>query len=66
MFVDDKKLRCMVARRGMTVTELVEKSGIAFKTLYHIKKGVRSTTKTISKICSALECDPRDIVRDEA
>ena len=65
MFIDDKKLYCAAARRGLTITELVQKSGIAFKTLYRIKKGWRSTTKTIGKLCRTLECDPAEIVRDE-
>ena len=66
MIVDKRKLYCMAARRGMGVTEMVQKAGISFQTLSSIKKGWRSTTKTISKLCDALQCDPADLVKDES
>ena len=66
MFIDEHKLYCMAARREMTITQLVQIAGISFQTLGSIRKGWRSTTRTIGKICKALQCDPADIVRDVA
>ena len=66
MFIDERKLYFMAARRQMTITQLVQRAGITFQTLGSIKKGWRSTTKTIGKLCMALGCNPEDIVRDIA
>ena len=64
MFVDQNKLYCMAAKRELTVTELVQKAGGTFQVIGSIKKGWRSTTRTVGKLCRALSCEPADILKD--
>ena len=65
MYIDEKKLYLMCARRQMTIKELIKKAGVTYQFLASVKKGWRSTTKTIGKIAAALECDPAELLKDE-
>lgn len=64
MYIDEKKLYLMCAKRKMTVKELTNKAGITFQVITAIKKGWRSTTKTVGKIAEALDCDPAEILKE--
>ena len=54
----------MLAKRKMSVTELTEKVGITMTNISLLKngkvKGLRF--ETLDKICSALDCQPGDIL----
>lgn len=66
MYIDERRLYLLCARRQITIKELFAKAGVSYQTLVTIKKGWRSTTKTIGKISAALQCDPTEILREEA
>lgn len=57
----------MLARRKMSVGELVERVGITHANLSVLKNGraraVRFTT--LASLCAALECQPGDLLRWE-
>lgn len=65
MFVDKRKLYIMAAKRQMTITEVLQRAGITFQVLASVSRGWRSTTRTVGKLCRALDCEPADILRDE-
>ena len=65
MFVDERKLYEKVAEKQMTVRELVEKAGVTYQTIASIKRGWRSTTRTVGKLAAALGCKPADILKEE-
>lgn len=54
----------MLERRGMTLTELSRRTGLTLANLSILKTGkakaIRFTTLTL--ICEALECEPRDLI----
>ena len=58
----------MLARRGLTLTELADRVGITLANLSVLKNGraraVRFTTLTA--LCDVLECQPGDLLRWEA
>lgn len=64
MFIDERKLYLMCARRQMTVKELIKKAGLTYQALIAAKKGLKSTTKTIGKLAAALECEPEEILKE--
>lgn len=57
-------LDVMLAKRKMTLTELSEKVGITMANLSILKKGKAKAIRfsTLEKICSALDCQPGDLV----
>ena len=65
MYIDEKKLYLMCAKRQMTVKELIRKAGVTYQILTAVKKGWRSTTKTVGKLAAALECEPQELLKDE-
>ncbi len=65
MYIDEKKLYRLTAKRQMTMTELVKKAGISFQILGSIKKGWRSTTKTVGRLAEALGVEPEEILKEE-
>ena len=65
MRIDEKKLYLMCARRQMTVKELIKKAGVTYQFLTAVKRGWRSTTKTVGKVAAALECDPEELLKEE-
>lgn len=64
MFVDERKLMEKAAERQMTVKELVEKAGVTYQAISSIKRGWRSTTRTVGKLAAALDCKPADILKE--
>lgn len=54
----------MLAKRKMSVTELTEKVGITMANLSILKNGKAKAIRfsTLEAICSALECQPGDIL----
>ena len=64
MFIDENKLNLMLARRAMSIRQLLKKAGIASQVIGHVKNGHKLTTKTVGKICNALECDPSELVKE--
>ncbi len=54
----------MLAKRKMSVTELSQKVGITMANISILKNGKAKALKisTLCKLCSALECQPGDIL----
>lgn len=54
----------MLAKRKMSVTELVEKVGITMSNISVLKNGKAKAIRflTLDAICKALECQPGDIL----
>ena len=52
----------LLARRGMKKTDLLHVAGISSPTLAKLSKGEVVTTEIIAKICSALNCQPGDVM----
>ncbi len=54
----------MLAKRKMSVTELSEKVGITIANLSILKNGKAKAIRieTLNNICSALDCQPGDIL----
>ena len=58
----------MLAKRKMSVTELAEKVGITMANISVLKNGKAKAIRfsTLEAICSALECQPGDILEYRA
>ncbi len=54
----------MLAKRKMSVTELSERVGITMANISILKNGKAKAIKidTLNKICTALDCQPGDIL----
>ena len=54
----------MLARRKMSVTELAEKVGITMANISVLKNGKAKAIRfsTLEAVCTALECQPGDIL----
>ena len=54
----------MLAKRKMSVTELVDKVGISMSNISVLKNGKAKAIRflTLEAICKALECQPGDIL----
>ena len=54
----------MLARRKMSVTELAEKVGITMANISILKSGKAKAIRfsTLEAVCTALECQPGDIL----
>lgn len=48
-------------KRGMTTYQLREKCGIDSKTIRRLKANDNMETKTLNKLCAALQCRLEDI-----
>ena len=68
---DENKMKnnllVLLAKKGMTVKDLSEKTGLSMPTLYSIKNENCKSVKfdTINKICTALECSVDDFIVKE-
>ena len=60
MIVFDKLWQTM-AQRGITTYQLREKCGIDSKTVRRLKANENIETKTLDKLCAALNCSLADI-----
>ncbi|MGO1470722.1 MAG: helix-turn-helix domain-containing protein [Tissierella sp.] len=54
----------MLAKRGMSVTELSERVGITMSNISILKNGKAKAVRfsTLAGICKALDCQPGDIL----
>ena len=55
-------------KKGVTTYQLREKSGIDSKTIRRLKANDNMETKTLNKLCAALDCSLQDIaeyIKDE-
>ena len=62
------KLREIRKARGLTLTQLSEKAGVAYNSVGAIDRNqaVRVDVRTVEKLCFILDCEPGDlIVREE-
>lgn len=61
-------LDVMLARRKMSLTELSERVGITMSNLSILKTGKAKAVRleTLESICSALDCQPGDILEFRA
>ena len=55
-----------MARENVTTYQLRERCGIDSKTIRRLKANDNIETKTIDKLCAALECDVADIMEYKA
>lgn len=58
----------MLAKRKMTLTELSEKVGITIANLSILKTGKARAVRvdTLNRLCTALECQPGDLLEFRA
>lgn len=61
---DSAALRDLVARRQISVTQLVEKAGIARLTAYRAMNGSVARTKTLGKLANALGVAPNYLLAE--
>ncbi len=62
MYMDYTRLWKLLVDKNMTKTELMELTGISSRVLAKLSKNETVTTETLSRICSALNCDVADIM----
>lgn len=62
MNVDYKKLWHLLIDRGMKKKDLQQAAGLTNHIMLRLRKNQDITTKTIEKICKALDCGPDDIM----
>ncbi len=62
MIVFDK-LWVMMEKRGISTYWLREKCGIDCKTIRRLRANENMETKTLDKLCTALDCQIEDIVQ---
>ena len=60
-------LDVVLNKRGMTLNELSEKTGVSIANLSNLKNNrvVPVRFSTLGRICKALECQPADILKYE-
>lgn len=60
-------LDAVLNKRGMTLKELSEKTGVSIANLSNLKNNrvVSVRFSTLGRICKALECQPADILKYE-
>ncbi len=61
MIVFDKLWKTM-EKKGISTYQLREKCGIDSKTIRRLKANENIETKTLDKLCAALDCDITDIL----
>ena len=62
MYMDYSKLWKLLIDKNITKTELMELTGISSRVLAKLSKNETITTETLSRICSALNCDVSNIM----
>lgn len=56
------KLWVTMKVKGVTTYQLREKAGIDSKTIRRLRANENMETKTLNKLCNALQCDLHDIM----
>lgn len=63
--VDEEKINKLIQEKCFTYEELSKKAGITTASLHRIRTGrVVPRATSLKKICEALECEPKDILKD--
>lgn len=62
MIIFDKLWETM-QKRGVSTYQLREKCGIDSKTIRRLRANENIETKTLNKLCAALDCDLSDIMQ---
>ncbi len=62
MVISYNRLWKLLIDKGMSKTDLKEKSGISTTSIAKLGKGSNITTDVLLKICIAMECDICDIM----
>ena len=57
-----KKLLKMMEEKGLTTYKIRQEKIISESTLQNIRNGKRITTDSIAALCSALNCQPGDLL----
>lgn len=56
------KVQLAMIRKGLTMKDLAARYGCTYQALQIILRGNSQTTKTLTKLCRALEVDPTEII----
>lgn len=64
MRIDNKKLLLLLATKSMSITEIVEKSGLSRGTVSAVKAGKSCTYITIGKLAKALDVPVTELIED--
>lgn len=59
------KLFDLLTRRAMRKSELQEQATLSWTTMAKLSKGDTVTTEVINRVCTALQCQPGDIMEWE-
>ena len=62
MYIDYSRLWQLLAKRGLTKTDLAKLTGISSRVMAKLTKCETVTTDTVARICDALKCDVGDIM----
>jgi DNA-binding Xre family transcriptional regulator len=62
MSISYKPLFVLLANKGLQKTDLMKLAGISSGTLARFSKGEPVSLDVIDKLCTALECQPGDIM----
>lgn len=66
MKLDSTKCERVMAEKCFDITRLTEKTGLTFKTVSQIVRGITEPrAKNLAKICAALGCEPKDLLADQ-
>ncbi len=61
--IDYSPLWKTMQEKGISQYHLIKHCDIDNKTIYNLKRNENITMLTLEKLCSALNCEPNDIVR---
>lgn len=64
MRIDNKKLLLLLAIKNMSITEILEKSGLSRGTVSAVKAGKSCTYITIEKLAKALDVPVTELIED--
>lgn len=62
MYIDYAKLWRLLSERGMSKSDLIERTGVSSRVMAKLSKNQTVNTDTIARICEALSCDVGDIM----
>lgn len=65
--IDGKRLEAIRNYRGMSISDIVRKTGISYQTIADIETGFTKGPQfvTLSKICHALRCKVNNVIVNE-
>ena len=64
MNLSRSKLKLLLVDNNLSISQLADKSGISKQTLYRIFRTGKTTTRTASKLCKALDVNVREVVNN--